>query len=89
MRLIWVLIMMTAVGAAVAGLRSRALATQAELYRLEAQRLRVRRRIWEQQHRLGRLKAPREVELRRLDWALDLRGPDERPEAGALVRRDR
>ena len=89
MRMAWVLILLAAVGAAAAGLRTRQIATQGGLYRLEAKRLNVRRRLWDQQLRLGRLRAPRQTELRGQGWALEMVVPPGRGAPDEVVRRDR
>ena len=75
MRMVWVVFIFVLVGVAAALLRSREVAARASFYRLEAERLGVRRRLWAQQLRLGQLRTPREVQLRREDWALDLLPP--------------
>ena len=88
MRIVWVVFIFVLVGVAAALLRSRQVATQADHYRLEAERLSVRRRLWEQQLRMGQLRTPREIQLRREDWALDLLPPGASSE-DHIVRRDR
>ncbi len=88
MRVAWVIILLAAVGAGLANLRTRQIAAQARMVRLEAARLKVRRRLWDQQLRLGRLRRPKSIELRCLDWALELRPPGS-PGTEELVRRDR
>ena len=75
MRLAWVIVLLIALTAATAVVHSRRIAVQADLYRLEGRRLKVRRRLWDQQVRLGRLKAPRQVELRGQQWGLRLEAP--------------
>ncbi len=88
MRVVWVILVFVLVGVAAALLRSKHTGAQVELYRLEAERLRVRRKIWDQQLRMGRLQTPREIQLRRQDWALDLLPPGATQTEGAIVRRD-
>ena len=85
MRLAWVIVLLVAVAAATGLLRVRRIATQADVYRLEARRLRLRRRVWDQQLRLAQLKAPREVELRALSWGLRLDRPGEQPSEHQLA----
>ena len=67
--------MFVLVGVGSALLRSRQVSAQADHYRLEAERLAVRRRLWTQQLRMGQLRTPREIQLRQEDWALDLLPP--------------
>ena len=88
MRLAWVIILLVGVAATTALIRSRRVATQAELFRLEGRRLHLRRQLWDQQLRLGRLSAPRQTELRGQQWGLRLSPPTGRPNEAQLVRRD-
>ena len=89
MRTAWVIVILVAVGAALAVIRTKQVAAQARTYQLEAERLQVRRRLWNQQLRLGRLRRPREVQVRFQDWALPLAPPGARPAGEHIVRRDR
>ncbi len=89
MRVAWVIILLVIVGATLARLRSQHIAAQAQLHRLEAERLKVRRQLWDQQLRLGRLRAPRAVQRRRLDMALELTRPHARPEGQLAAGRGR
>jgi len=88
MRMLWVVFIFVLVGVAAALLRSRQVAAQAGIYRLEAERLDVRRRLWAQQLRMGRLRTPREIQLHRQNWALHLLPPGA-PNEEHVVRRDR
>lgn len=88
MRAVWVIFVFVLVGVAAALLRSEHNNAQAEIYRLEAERLQVRREIWDQQLRMGRLQRPHEIQLRRQDWALDLLPPGAERSADSVVHRD-
>ena len=81
MRFAWVIAVLATVGAAEVCLRSGQDRTQAELYRLEAKRLQVRRTLWEQQLRASELSAPQETRKRGLGWALEVREPGPLPPA--------
>jgi hypothetical protein len=87
-RAAWVIILLAVLGAGLAKVRTRQIAAQAQMARMEAARLKVRRRLWDQQLRLGRLRRPKSIEYRCLDWALELRPPGA-PGTEELVRRDR
>ncbi len=89
MRVVWVVMLFVIVGVTASVLRSRHVATQADLYRLDADRLQVRRRLWDQQVRIGQMKTPREIQLRREDLALDLLPPGAARTEDHIVRRDR
>jgi hypothetical protein len=71
LRLAWVIILMAAVGAAAVHLRLRATQARTQIQSLEAQRVQMRRQIWEQQVKLGELTAPQETRFRGKDTALD------------------
>jgi len=86
MRLGWVIALMAAVGVALVQVRLSQNATRARMYRLEAERLRVRRRLWEQQLRLSEPIVGRPDKPWLEDWAVELTGPGS-PAAGSRVAR--
>jgi len=88
MRTAWIILCMAALGVGVVHLRSRQNGLRAEMYRLEARRVKVRRRLWNQQLRIGELDVTGPKLQRSRDWALDLLPPDEAPPASRVVRRD-
>jgi hypothetical protein len=77
LRLAWIIIGLTAIGAAVVHLRCRQAQGRAESEHLENQRLLVHQKLWDQQIRLGDLSTPQNVRRLTLDWAIDLVSPEE------------
>lgn len=76
MRIAWVIVLMGVIAAGVVKLRSDQHAAQAAMYRIEAERLKVRRKLWNQQLELGRLMAPGPTLWRAQTWPLEIVGPD-------------
>lgn len=91
MRLSWVIFLMAIIGVAKVHLANRQTALRTEcLVKLPAERLEIRRTLWEQQVKLAELTAPQQLRLRSREWALDIRGPEDvLPPAGPTVRRNR
>ncbi|KKK97452.1 hypothetical protein LCGC14_2652610 [marine sediment metagenome] len=88
MRLAVIILLLAATGVALVQLRSAQNAARTEMYRLQAERLRVRRILWQQQLLLG---APilDETNRRHLgDWALELLPPEAQPAPMAMARRN-
>ncbi len=77
LRFAWVILLLAAVGVGVVHLRLQQNAARTEIQRLEADRLKLRRTLWEQQERIGELTAPRQVRQRSHEMALELTGPEE------------
>jgi hypothetical protein len=88
MRMAWVILLMAVLAAGVVQLRVRQNAARAETYRLEAERVNVRRRLWDQQIQLSVRSIPRPAEGGERAWALELVGPGESTTAGHVARRD-
>jgi len=65
MRWVWVILMLTAMGAALTGLRRRQDATRADIHRLEGRLYRVRRTLWDQEPRLSEGMSAQRIER---DW---------------------
>ncbi len=74
-RIILIILALTAIGIGVVQIRQRQNLAKAEMYRLEASRLEVRRTLWEQQVKMGELSSPQKSDQRGRDWPLDLVGP--------------
>ena len=89
LRFAWVIVLMAAIAAGVVWLRLEQNRVQAEMCRMEAQRMRVRRTLWEQQVRISQLSAPDELRRRGQAWALGLVEPGQlsAQERGTLARR--
>lgn len=81
MRFAWIILLMAAVGAAAVWLRAGQNSVQASMYRLEAQRLKGRRTLWEQQLQVSELAGIQESRKRSQAWALELREPGPLPRA--------
>lgn len=88
MRMAWIVLLMAAIAAAVVQLRSRQDAARAETFRLEAERVTVRRKLWDQQIRLSVRSVARPADGPQLPPALELVGPGESTAADRVVRRD-
>ena len=78
LRIGFLIVSLAAIGAAVVSVRAEQTQVRAELQRLDARRLEVRRRLWDQQVRLGELTAPKPTLWRARRWPLDLVAPDGR-----------
>ncbi len=76
MRLAWIILALGAMYAGLTHLRASQTASEAEMYRLEARRIEVRRKLWDQQVRLGELSAPQPALWRARCWPLEIVGPD-------------
>ena len=85
MRLAVIIVALAATAAGVVRLRTRQIAVGAEIRRLEGERLRVRRRLWDQQLLMARAGSLPQAQARGDRWALDLTGPDQ-PKPPGLAR---
>jgi hypothetical protein len=81
MRFAWVILLMAAVGVGVVHLRLAQNRARTDIQRLEADRLKLRRTLWEQQQRLAALTGPQQVRQRMREMALELSGPEDVLEA--------
>jgi len=80
MRIAWAILFTAALAAGLVQIRARQTAVRAEMFRLEVQRMKVRRELWDQQLRLGEpLLDQGNGEENRPRWALDLVAPAELP----------
>jgi len=89
MRLVWVILMLTAMGVALTDLRRRQDVTRAEIHRLGGRLYRVRRTLWEQEPRLSERMSAQRIEQ---DWptgSLRLAPPGADPAAGRVAGRQR
>jgi hypothetical protein len=90
MRLAWIIVAFTAIGLAVVHLRLEQDAVRTGLHRLEGDRLKVRRMLWDQHLRLGELTSPQRLRLRGREFALDMTGPEDAlSSAGQTAKRSR
>ena len=64
MRLATVILVLAVIAAALVHLRRREITVRYEIQRLQAQQVRLRRKLWDQQVRLGCLTAPGEIRSR-------------------------
>lgn len=76
MRLAIIIISLTAIAVALIHMRRAELSMNCETQRLQMEQVTLRRTVWDQQVRLGRLLAPSEVKRRSEEMALDLVVPD-------------
>ena len=76
-RFAWVIVALSVAWAAAVRIRLVQSRLQSELYGLEAERLAVRRKLWDQQLRLGELGTPRHIRMLSEGWPLELVGPGE------------
>jgi len=74
-----IIVAMAAIGAAAVHLRVQQERVRSDCYRLEAERLELRRTLWQQQLRLGELTAPEHIRRIHEDWPVELVGPGESP----------
>ncbi len=77
MRLAWVILMLAATAAGTVHLRLQQNRVRTDMNNLEAQRLDVRRRLWDQQLRLGELTAPQHIRALSDGWPFQMVGPGE------------
>ena len=85
MRLTLVILMLAATAGALVHLRARQVAERARLFRLEAERVEVRRRLQDQQLRLGEATRLERISALRGNLAQDLIAPGDR-ETGVVCR---
>lgn len=76
-RFAWVIVALSVAWAAAVRIRLEQSHLQSELYGLDADRLAVRRKLWDQQLRLGELTAPRHIRMLSEGWRLEMVGPGE------------
>ena len=88
MRFAWIILAFAVIAVATVHLRLEQTSVRAETYRLSARRREVRRRLWDQQIRLGELACPRQVNRRGRQLALELLPPGEFFTGDQVVRRD-
>ncbi|MHC4716206.1 MAG: hypothetical protein ACYS5V_04495 [Planctomycetota bacterium] len=88
LRYVFAIVFMTVLGLAVVQLRWAQNAAHAELHRLEAQRLKVRRVLWAQQLRLNGPIVPDPDSSGDPVWALELAPPGAGPHRRYLARTD-
>ncbi len=83
-RLIFLIVVLTAIATCLVHIRQGVSAARYEIYKLQSKRIKLRRRLWDQQVKLGQLTAPREVRLRAEEMSLGLtaRRSDQRSLAG-------
>ena len=79
MRLAWIIVAFAAIAAATVHLRLQQTRTRSEIHNLQADRLEVRRRLWQQQLRLGELTSPRHIRRLARDWPMDVAEPGQAP----------
>lgn len=79
MRFAWVIVFLAGIAAAVVHLRLQQTQMRSQVYRLEAERLKVRRDLWAQQLRLGELTAPQNIRRLTAGWPVEMVGPGDSP----------
>lgn len=72
LRLAWIIVAMGAISATLVHLRCRQIQARAEMHHLEANRLQVRRALWDQQIRLGDLTSPPNLRRLTADWPMEI-----------------
>ena len=75
MRFAWIILAFTSIAVAMVHLRLEQASVKAETYRLSAHRYEVRQTLWDQQISLGKLTAPRNMDRRGRELALELVPP--------------
>ncbi|HET6427015.1 MAG TPA: hypothetical protein VFJ30_01300 [Phycisphaerae bacterium] len=85
-RTVCVILFLTAMGVGVVQLRRAQDASAAETYRLEAERLKVRRQLWAQQIELEAPMRPDSIGADEPAWALELAAPEAEPRRQYLAR---
>lgn len=71
------IVALAAVSAAAVHMRLRQAHLRAEMCSLEAERIQLRRKLWDQQLRLGELTAPQHIRLLAEGWPFQVVGPGE------------
>ena len=71
-RLIFLIVFLTAIATYLVHIRQAESTARYEIHKLQSQQIKLRRRLWDQQVKLGQLTAPREVRLRAEEMSLDL-----------------
>lgn len=76
MRLAIIIVALTAIAVTLIHMRRAELSMNCEMQRLQLEQVSLRRTLWDQQVRLGKVLAPPEVKRRSDEMALDLVVPD-------------
>ena len=71
-RLIFLILFLTAIAICLVHIRQGQSVTRYQIHKLRSKQIKLRRRLWDQQVKLGQLTAPREVRLRAEEMSLDL-----------------
>ena len=80
MRLALIIILLTVIAVGLVHIRSSELRAAGEIQRIEIRQVKLRRKLWDQQGRIDRLKTPKDI-LRRMETmpSVNLVGADEAP----------
>lgn len=82
MRFAWAIVLLSAIGGGLVQIRLSQNAVRTGMYHMEAERLKVRRELWDQQLRLGELVSPQQIRLRSRELAVEMTGPEDVLENG-------
>ena len=82
MRFAWAIVLLSAIGGGLVQIRLGQNAVRTGMQHMEAERLKVRRELWDQQLRLGELVSPQQIRLRSRELAVEMTGPEDVLENG-------